>query len=170
MTSPLERLTPAQMECLRLVAQHKSSKQIAIELGLSSHAIDARIKRILANLDVATRHDAARWYLEIRGEAYQPLVCPPSDLTCSSEYRDEEASITDASEIDEPVGQLRSSVAGRSMQSQAWLIALPFQTSKRPVNDLPWNARLAWMVIILVAVIISVTLLISVAEGLSRLL
>lgn len=170
MTDLLERLTPAQLECLRLVAQHKSSKQIAIELGLSSHAIDARIKRILANLNVSTRYEAARVYLEAQPAPYQPLVCPSPDLAVGPKRREEEASIEETSKIDQPVGQLRSSLIGAHTDDNAWLVAPPFHTRNRPVNDLPWHTRLAWMIIILVAVIVAVTLLISVAEGLSRLL
>jgi DNA-binding NarL/FixJ family response regulator len=37
------RLTPAQLDCLRLVNEHLSSKEIAVRLGISPHTVDQRI-------------------------------------------------------------------------------------------------------------------------------
>ena len=54
------RLTEGQLDCLRLVDQHLNSKEIAAELGISSHTVDQRIRQALAILGVERRAQAAR--------------------------------------------------------------------------------------------------------------
>ena len=54
------RLTPGQLDCLRLVDQHLSSKEIAAELGISPHTVDQRVRQALATLGVERRAQAAR--------------------------------------------------------------------------------------------------------------
>ena len=61
------RLTPAQLDCLRLVDQHLNSKEIAAELGISSHTVDQRIRQALHILGVERRAQAARHRRPIRG-------------------------------------------------------------------------------------------------------
>ncbi len=170
MGCPLKRLTAPQRECLRLVAELKSSKEIAIELGLSSHAIDARLKRTLATLGVSTRQEAARLYLDSQSRTYQPLVCPSSDVFDAALLGDEGASPEKLISDDRPIGVLHAPAFAGGQHSPVWSIALPFRTNERPVNELSWSARLAWMSLILVATVFAVTLLISTVEGLSRLL
>lgn len=60
-----ERLTPREQECLRLVAQHLSSKQIARELAVSQHTVDGHLNEARRKLGAATRRDAARMLLEM---------------------------------------------------------------------------------------------------------
>lgn len=55
----LARLTDGQKECLRLVYRHMSSKDIARELGISPHSVDARLRSAIRALGVATRTEAA---------------------------------------------------------------------------------------------------------------
>lgn len=168
MSNPLDRLTDPQLECLRLVAQHKNSKQIAIDLNLSSHAIDARLKRTLLALGVATRQEAARLYLA-HTETYQPLVYASPDAAQESPVGDE-GEPTASQPLDAgPPGFLHQPAHTMAAGAE-WSVALPIRTAARPQNDLPWTARLAWMLVILIGTVVAVTLLISTAEGLSRLL
>ena len=51
---------PGQLDCLRLVDQHLSSKEIAGELGISPHTVDQRIRHALQILGVERRTQAAR--------------------------------------------------------------------------------------------------------------
>ena len=67
-----ERLTPRERECLRLVAQHLSSKQIARELAVSQHTVDGHLNEARRKLGAATRRDAARILLE--AEDGSPLI------------------------------------------------------------------------------------------------
>ena len=59
------RLSEKEIDCLRGVAELKSSKQIARELDVSSHTVDARLKRAIAKLGAADRFDAARMFQAI---------------------------------------------------------------------------------------------------------
>lgn len=58
----ISRLSEKEIVCLRGVAELKSSKVIARDLGVSSHTVDARLKRAIAKLDAADRFDAARMF------------------------------------------------------------------------------------------------------------
>src|ERR1700722_5131492 len=53
-------LTPRERECLRLVDQHLSSKQIARELGMSKTSVDTYCDRARRKLGVEDRYAAAR--------------------------------------------------------------------------------------------------------------
>lgn len=53
------KLSLKQKLCLRLVLEHKTSKEMAINLHVSSHAIDMRIRTAMTTLGVSSRMDAA---------------------------------------------------------------------------------------------------------------
>ena len=53
-------LTPRERECLRLVDQHLSSKQIARELGMSKTSVDTYCDRARRKLGVNDRYEAAK--------------------------------------------------------------------------------------------------------------
>lgn len=55
----LAALTPGQRDCLLLVRQHKTSKQIARELGIAKDTADQRIAAAMRKLGAASRTDAA---------------------------------------------------------------------------------------------------------------
>src|SRR5512147_1514400 len=57
---PVGLLTPRERECLRLVDQHLSSKQIARELGMSKTSVDTYCDRARRKLGVDDRYSAAR--------------------------------------------------------------------------------------------------------------
>ena len=77
---PVDRLTKGQADCLRLVVQHLSSKEIALHLGISPHTVDQRIRGALQTLGVERRSQAARMLIEgdQRSGGPQPLPLPPS--------------------------------------------------------------------------------------------
>ena len=52
------RLSAGQLDCLRLVDQHLSSKEIAAELKISPHTVDQRIRGALHILGVERRTQA----------------------------------------------------------------------------------------------------------------
>ncbi|MCF8505786.1 MAG: helix-turn-helix transcriptional regulator [Caulobacter sp.] len=54
------RLTPRERECLRLVAEHLHSKEIARRLRISQHTVDGHLNEARRRLGVASRRDAAR--------------------------------------------------------------------------------------------------------------
>jgi DNA-binding CsgD family transcriptional regulator len=57
----IEHLTHGQIECLMLVQQHLTSKEIAPRLGISHHTVDQRIRRALQTLGYKRRAHAARF-------------------------------------------------------------------------------------------------------------
>src|SRR6476469_7825813 len=73
MKQRLERLTSGQLDCLRLVDQHLSSKEIAVELNISPHTVDQRIRQALQTLGVALRTQAARLVARHSGP-YQRMI------------------------------------------------------------------------------------------------
>lgn len=53
-------LSNGQLEVLRLINRHLNSKEIAAELGISSHTVDQRVRGAIQRLQVARRSEAAR--------------------------------------------------------------------------------------------------------------
>jgi len=70
----LGRLTPQERECLRLVAQQRSSKEIASELGISKASVDTYCNRARAKLGVASRRDAAQLVLFLDAASAAPAL------------------------------------------------------------------------------------------------
>jgi DNA-binding CsgD family transcriptional regulator len=61
----IESLSPRQREILCYVAQHLSSKQIGLLLGLSAATVDSHIRAALQRLGLPTRRDAAVIMIEL---------------------------------------------------------------------------------------------------------
>ena len=53
-------LSDAERDCLRLVYQHMTSKDIARQLGVSPHTVDMRLRQAIRKLEVTSRIEAAR--------------------------------------------------------------------------------------------------------------
>ena len=73
LTARVAKLSPGQLDCLRLVDQHLSSKEIAAELKISPHTVDQRIRQALGILGVERRTQAARLVAQYSGP-YQRLI------------------------------------------------------------------------------------------------
>lgn len=169
------QLTDGQRDCLRLVYQHLTSKDIARQLGVSPHTVDMRLRTAMRTLDVASRIDAARALAFFEGpEAYQPLIYQSPELVPAGLEGDEAASASnddrerqthERSRQDSPAagptfnGPARLIGASASVEpivSTDWTGAglsdpevgtRPF-TATRPWgarNDLGVGARLGWM-------------------------
>lgn len=73
-------LTEGQMACLRLVAQHYTSKEIARELGISHFTVDQRLDAARRKLNAPSRKDAAKIFAAFEMRAIsQPLVYEASE-------------------------------------------------------------------------------------------
>lgn len=79
MRGAIAKLSDKQKDCLRLVLQCKTSKEIARELGISPHTVDRRLKDAIEQLGVSSRFEAAR--LLARCETCQSLACQPTALS-----------------------------------------------------------------------------------------
>ncbi len=58
--APFDLLTARERECLRLVDQHLSSKEIGRRLGISKHTVDAHVDKARQKIGADSRYDAAR--------------------------------------------------------------------------------------------------------------
>ncbi|MEY2882969.1 MAG: hypothetical protein RL490_693, partial [Pseudomonadota bacterium] len=74
------QLTEGQRDCLRLVYNHMTSKDIARVLGVSPHTVDMRLRTAMKTLNVDSRIDAARLLAQDEAggftapDVYQPLI------------------------------------------------------------------------------------------------
>jgi DNA-binding CsgD family transcriptional regulator len=75
LASRVARLTAGQRECLYLVNDHATSKEIARQLGISRHTVDARLRAAIQTLGVSSRREAAVIYrAAMQAEGYQPFA------------------------------------------------------------------------------------------------
>lgn len=71
----MESLTDGQRECLRLVNEHRTSKEIAKILQISPFTVDQRLDAAKNKLGARTRKEAARIFAERDGqEIYQQTI------------------------------------------------------------------------------------------------
>ncbi len=54
------RLTEAERECLKRCLNHQTAKQMALDLGISPHAVEKRLKMARAKLGLSSSLEAAR--------------------------------------------------------------------------------------------------------------
>jgi len=79
------RLTEREKEVLRAWLAHKSAKEIAIDLGISHHAVEKRLKMARTKLGAGSSREAARMLAEAEG--YGRAVTAPPDLAGSEHVR-----------------------------------------------------------------------------------
>jgi DNA-binding CsgD family transcriptional regulator len=78
-TAALSRLTANEKECLRRRLLPQTAKEMALDLGISPHAVEKRLKMARTKLGMSSSLAAAR--LLAAAERYQPLVPELSDLS-----------------------------------------------------------------------------------------
>jgi DNA-binding CsgD family transcriptional regulator len=131
----MTQLTPRERDCLRLVGQARSSKEIAIELGLSPFTVDEYVRSAVAKLGARNRREAAR------------LIKAETDAASSPEKLGDEPAC-----LAEPdLSPAAMEPAGRK-GGPKW--RLPFLRQGRRYNDLGWRDRLLWIVVGAVAIIV----------------
>lgn len=196
--NPIEQLTEAQRECLRLVFQHMTSKDIARTLGVSPHTVDMRLRTAMRVLDVANRVDAARLLVAAEGnqplsdaEAYQPLIYQPSDVAnddAVGEFASPTSTQADENLIQNSDPRIRSVVgppasgpprlAGASRPEMDDQYAVGQPERYRAVRSPPWGAhntlgvgeRLLWIALIAIGSAMAFGAIISALEALKNLL
>lgn len=165
------RLSAGQLDCLRLVDQHLSSKEIAVELGISPHTVDQRIRGALQILGVERRTQAARLVAQVSGP-YQRLIHqsphvepgqsagqPMGAVSFQIRHADRAGGAGDPGFITEQ----RSGDFRPSLQ-------LPFATRSHPRNEMSVGLRLVWIVLIATGAAFSAGMYLAGLESLSRLL
>lgn len=87
---PIDRLTEREKDCLRRWLAHQTAKEIALDLGISPHAVEKRLKMARAKLGVSSSLDAAR--LLATTEGYQQAVPQSPDLKIPTPVSDKRIS------------------------------------------------------------------------------
>jgi DNA-binding CsgD family transcriptional regulator len=81
----LADLTEAQKQCLRLVDQHMTSKEIARKLGVSHYTVDQRLDSARRKLNAQSRKDAVRIFMAMEEEVLsEPFVYEPQNIAPES--------------------------------------------------------------------------------------
>lgn len=86
MQAALARLTDNEKECLRRRLMQQTAKEMALELGVSPHAVEKRLKMARTKLGLSSSLEAAR--LLASSEQYQQTAPQRSDLEIAASTRD----------------------------------------------------------------------------------
>lgn len=78
----ISRLTEREKEVLRAWLDHKSAKEIALDLGITHHAVEKRLKMARTKMGAGTSLEAARLLARAEGaaEGHGQTVTAPPDL------------------------------------------------------------------------------------------
>ena len=169
--SPVSRLTPGQLDCLRLVDEHRSSKEIAVELGISSHTVDQRIRIALQTLGVERRSQAARMVARELGP-YQRLIHQPPHISGGPESdQPNDAVGFQIRHADRAgkTGDLGFNTEQKPGSNQSSL-PLPFATRSHPRNEMSVGVRLLLIFLIAMGAFFSAGLYLAGLESLSRMI
>ncbi|MEO8547844.1 MAG: helix-turn-helix transcriptional regulator [Sphingomicrobium sp.] len=142
----IEQLTQGQIECLVLVNQHLTSKEIGPRLGISPHTVDQRIRGALRILGMKRRAHAAQ------------LVASRFTTTAMFQWQPART---------EPFVEYQ--VRPFSTQRRE-PFPLPFATGHHPRNEMSISLRLLWIVGIASGSAFSVGCYLAGLESLVRLL
>jgi DNA-binding CsgD family transcriptional regulator len=166
------KLTPGQLDCLRLVDSHLSSKEIAVQLGISSHTVDQRIRQALQILGVERRSQAARLVAQHCG-TYQRLIHQPPHIETEGESGKSGSAIGKQIRHADRAGETREDVGSITEQEPGsfWSsLQLPFATRRHPRNEMSVGIRLLWIVMIATGAAFSAGMYLAGLESLARLL
>ena len=170
-TARVAKLTRGQLDCLLLVDQHLSSKEIATELNISPHTVDQRIRIALQTLGVERRTHAAR-IVARHQEPYQRLIhqTPYIEGPLPAEHSDGAVShqIRHADRAGEAGGpDLNTEQRSEPFRSP---LPLPFATRSHPRNEMSVGLRLLWIFLIATGAAFSAGMYLAGLESLARLL
>jgi DNA-binding CsgD family transcriptional regulator len=111
-------LTEAERECLRLVYQHMTSKDIARHLGVSPHTVDMRLRQAIRKLEVTNRVEAARAL--VHTEILLGVAQPAAPASADDGYQEliyqasEIATEADSARMSSPASQEPGAASQRS--------------------------------------------------------
>ena len=171
MAKRVARLTPGQLDCLRLVDQLLSSKEIATELEISPHTVDQRIRQALAILGVERRTQAARIVAQYKGP-YQRLIhqSPYIELDPSQGHPDAAVSLQ-IRHADRAGEAGEAGFLTEQRPASFWpSLQPPFATRRNPRNEMSVGQRLFWIAAIATGAAFSAGMYLAGLESLARLL
>lgn len=170
-----DRLNDGQRDCLRLVLAHHNSKEIARQLGVSSHTVDQRLRTAMRILNAQSRFEAARAFAAIDvQDRYQPLIYQMSDVEPPRENGRLGVSIgsgaSDEIALIEDVVKVEGNGAGTTFEtSPIRRQRLPIPRYRGEKNNLGKIERMGWILAIVIGSALSFGGLIAGLEALSRL-
>ena len=166
----VSRLSQGQLDCLRLVNEHWSSKEIAAELGISSHTVDQRIRGALAILGVERRSQAARLVAKTAGP-YQRLIYQTPDIGRSGLIDQPEKAVDiQIRHVDRTGGSGSEGLETEQRSKPRPSLYLPIATRNHPKNEMNVGLRLIWIFIIAIGATFSAGMYLAGLESLSRML
>lgn len=167
----VQRLTQGQLDCLRLVDQHLSSKEIAVELGISPHTVDQRVRQALQTLGVERRSQAARLVAQYSGP-YQRLIHQSPHIPADPQSRHPEAAVShQIRHADRAGGVGGAGFLTEQRPTSFWpSLQPPFATRSNPRNEMNVGQRLLWIVMIATGAAFSAGMYLAGLESLARLL
>jgi DNA-binding CsgD family transcriptional regulator len=173
--SPVVRLSPGQIECLLLVGQHHNSKEIAVQLGISPHTVDQRIRGALEKLGVERRWEAARMVaaaLSPNDPTYQRLIHQSPHIDLVPPTGQQEGTVRTSIRHADRAGEVSPSghLTEQSPVGFGSPLQLPFATRSHPSNEMSVGLRLLWIVLIAIGATFSAGMYLAGLESLSRMI
>jgi DNA-binding CsgD family transcriptional regulator len=165
------RLTAGQLDCLLLVDQHLSSKEIAGELHISSHTVDQRIRQALAILGVERRTQAARIVARYK-EPYQRLIHQSPHIPAEPQSGQPKAAVShQIRHADRAGGAGEAGFLTEQRPASIWpSLQPPFATRSNPRNEMSVGQRLFWIAAIAIGAAFSAGMYLAGLESLARML
>jgi DNA-binding CsgD family transcriptional regulator len=167
----IARLTPGQFDCLRMVDEHMSSKEIAAELNISPHTVDQRVRQALAILGVERRTQAARIVASYDGP-YQRLIHQSPHIEPNARTGHPEAAVSYQIRHADRAGEVGDAgfITEQRPASFRPSLQLPFATRSNPRNEMSVGQRLFWIAAIAIGAAFSAGMYLAGLESLARLL
>jgi DNA-binding CsgD family transcriptional regulator len=171
MAERVARLTSGQLDCLRLVDQLLSSKEIATELNISPHTVDQRVRQALAILGVERRAQAARIVARYSGP-YQRLIHQSPYIEQSPASRHPEAAVGNQIRHADRAGEAGEAGFLTEQRPASFRSSLqpPFATRSHPRNEMSVGQRLFWIAAIAIGAAFSAGMYLAGLESLARLI
>ena len=165
------RLSRGQLDCLLLVGQHLSSKEIAAELGISSHTVDQRIRMSLQILGVERRTQAARIVAQHSGP-YQRLIHQSPHIEPTPPTDHSEAAVGQQIRHADRAGGVGGPGFKTEQRPASFrpFLQPPFATRSNPRNEMSVGQRLFWIAAIAIGAAFSAGMYLAGLESLARML
>jgi len=166
----IARLTDGQLDCLRLVDQHLSSKEIAAELRISPHTVDQRIRQALHTLGVERRTQAARLVAQFSGP-YQRLIHQTPHIEALNEPGHPDAAASIQIRHADRAGKVGGAGFLTEQRPASFWPSLqpPVATRSNPRNEMSVGQRLFWIAAIAIGAAFSAGIYLAGLESFARL-
>src|SRR3954454_23047811 len=171
MIGRVAKLNAGQLDCLLLVDQHLSSKEIAAELKISPHTVDQRIRQALAILGVERRSQAARIVAQAK-DPYQRLIHQSPYIPTDTQSGHPEAAVSHQIRHADRAGEVGGAGFLPEQRPASFRPSLqpPFATRSNPRNEMSVGQRLFWIAAIAIGAAFSAGMYFAGLESLARLL